>query len=35
MGDKTHKTAVVMIPPEEASPPIQAIRRKYDLGVRP
>ncbi len=34
MGTKTHKTAVVIIPPEEAWPPIQAIRRKHDRQVR-
>ena len=34
MGHKTHKTAVVLIPPEEVWPPIQAIRREHDRHVR-
>jgi 2'-5' RNA ligase len=31
---KTHKTALVLIPPEAAWPPIQAIRRRHDRGFR-
>jgi 2'-5' RNA ligase len=31
---KTHKTAVVLIPPEAAWPPIQAIRRRHDRGFQ-
>jgi 2'-5' RNA ligase len=31
---KTHKTAVVIIPPEEVWSPIQAIRQEYDRHVR-
>lgn len=31
---KTHKTAVVLIPPEECWPPIQAIRQEHDRHVR-
>jgi len=34
MGDRTHKTAVVVIPPEEVSPPIQAIRSRHDRHFR-
>lgn len=34
MASKTHKTAVVVIPPAEVWPPIQAIRRKHDRQVR-
>ena len=30
MPSKTHTTAVVLIPPESAQPPIQAIRRIHD-----
>ncbi|MDE0554122.1 MAG: 2'-5' RNA ligase family protein [Candidatus Poribacteria bacterium] len=30
MPSKTHTTAVVLIPPESAQPPIQAIRRVHD-----
>ncbi len=30
MPDKTHTTAVVLIPPETIQPPIQAIRRVHD-----
>jgi 2'-5' RNA ligase len=30
---KTHKTAVVIIPPENAWPPIQAIRHEHDRKV--
>jgi 2'-5' RNA ligase len=32
--DKTHKTAVVLIPPRELWEPIQAIRRRHDRQVR-
>jgi 2'-5' RNA ligase len=31
-GGKTHAAAVVVIPPEEAWPPIQSIRRQHDRG---
>jgi 2'-5' RNA ligase len=31
---KTHKTAVVLIPPQETWPPIQAIRRAHDRHFR-
>ena len=34
MNCKTHKTAVVVIPPEPAWPSIQAIRRQHDRGFR-
>lgn len=34
MPEKTHKTAVVLIPPEEVWGPIQAIRRAHDRQVR-
>lgn len=34
MSTKTHTTAVVLIPPEEVWPPIQAIRQRYDRNVR-
>ena len=34
MNGKTHKTAVVIIPPAEAWPPIQAIRRVHDRQYR-
>jgi 2'-5' RNA ligase len=34
VGTKTHKTAVVIIPPDEVWPPIQAIRRKHDRQFR-
>ena len=34
MDRKTHKTAVVVIPPEAAWPPIQAIREQHDRGFR-
>ncbi len=30
MSRKTHKTAVVLIPPDEMWPPIQAIRQRHD-----
>jgi 2'-5' RNA ligase len=32
--NKTHKTAVVLIPPQEIWPPIQAIRRLHDRQYR-
>ena len=31
---KTHKTAVVIIPPEDVWDPIQKIREKYDRQFR-
>jgi 2'-5' RNA ligase len=34
MTDKTHKTAVVLIPPRAVWAPIQAIRRRHDRQVR-
>ncbi len=34
MDRKTHKMAVVVIPPEAAWPPIQAIRKQHDRGFR-
>ena len=34
MDAKTHKTAVVLIPPEDVWEPIQAIRRQHDRQVR-
>ena len=34
MEGKTHKTAVVLIPPEKFWPPIQKIRQKYDRQFR-
>ena len=34
MADRTHRTAVVVIPPPEAWEPIQAIRRRHDSQVR-
>ena len=34
MGRKTHQTAVVLIPPKEVWPPIQALRQQYDRHVR-
>ncbi len=34
MPSKTHTTAVVLIPPESAQPPIQAIRRIHDRNFR-
>ena len=34
MSPLTHTTAVVLIPPEQAWEPIQAIRRKHDRQVR-
>jgi 2'-5' RNA ligase len=34
MKGKTHKTAVVLIPPETLWPPIQKIRQKYDHQFR-
>ena len=33
-GNKTHNTAVVLIPPDDLWPPIQAIRRKHDRHIR-
>lgn len=32
--DKTHQTAVVIIPPKEVWEPIQAVRRQYDKQFR-
>lgn len=34
MPNKTHTTAVVLIPPEAVQPPIQAIRRLHDRNFR-
>jgi 2'-5' RNA ligase len=34
MSEKTHKTAVVFIPPDDCWQPIQAIRRRYDRQFR-
>jgi 2'-5' RNA ligase len=34
MGEKTYSTAAVIVPPDEASEPIQAIRRVHDRHVR-
>lgn len=34
MTDKTHKTAVVLIPPEGLWEPIQSIRRQHDRQIR-
>ena len=34
MPTKTHTTAVVLIPPESAQPPIQAIRRVHDRNYK-
>ena len=34
MSDKTHQSAIVVIPPEPLWEPIQAIRRQYDRQVR-
>ncbi len=34
MPNKTHTTAVVLIPPETVQPPIQAIRRNHDRNFR-
>ena len=34
MAHKTYTTAVVLIPPQEMWPPIQAIRQRYDRHVR-
>ncbi len=34
MPEKTHKTAVVLVPPESVWGPIQAIRRAHDRQVR-
>jgi 2'-5' RNA ligase len=34
MATKTHRTAVVLIPPEECWAPIQAIRQRHDRHVR-
>ncbi len=34
MPDKTHTTAVVLIPPETIQPPIQAIRRVHDRNFK-
>jgi 2'-5' RNA ligase len=34
MTSKTHKTAVVFIPPEECWEPIQVIRRQHDPHIR-
>ncbi len=31
---KTHKSALVLIPPQQAWPPIQAIRKRYDRNLR-
>jgi 2'-5' RNA ligase len=33
-GNKTHKSAAVIIPPESAWPPIQAIRERHDRHFR-
>jgi len=33
VSDKTHKTAVVIIPPEDVWEPVQAIRRQHDRQV--
>lgn len=33
-AEKTHKTAIVLIPPKAAWPPIQAIRERYDRQFR-
>ena len=34
MSSKTHTTAVVLIPPESAQPPIQSIRRIHDRNYK-
>ena len=34
MPNKTHTTAVVLIPPEAVQPPIQAVRRIHDRNFR-
>ena len=34
MPNKTHTTAVVLIPPETVQPPIQAVRRIHDRNFR-
>jgi 2'-5' RNA ligase len=34
MNDKTHTTAVVLIPPSEVWPPLQAIRQQHDRHFR-
>ena len=34
MANKTHTTAVVLIPPETVQPPIQAIRQVHDRNFR-
>jgi 2'-5' RNA ligase len=34
LPEKTHETAVVIIPPDSVREPIQAIRRRYDRQIR-
>lgn len=34
LSNKTHKTAAVIIPPDEIWPPIQNIRQKHDKQIR-
>ncbi len=34
MARKTHRTAIVVIPPQSLWPPIQAIRQQYDRQLR-
>ena len=34
MDSATHTTAVVVIPPDDAWPPIQALRQRYDRQFR-